>query len=129
MRHPRQEDSAIGNEVAVSASGGVVRSDLEELASQTAYNGAYYQYATTTTAAEAAKETKKNEYATEKNKEYNSETWTTDAAKETAYTSTTEAAKETAYTTTAAGEYAMPTYGSGYSYWGGKGYNDCVQRE
>ncbi|KAG9043014.1 hypothetical protein FS837_010129 [Tulasnella sp. UAMH 9824] len=124
----RRQDSAIGNEVAVSASGGVVRSDLKELASQTAYNGAYQtDYATTTSTTEAAKETMKNEYATEKNKEaYTTETWTSEAAKETAYTSTTEAAKE-AYTTTAA-EYAMPTYGSGYSYWGGKGYNDCVQQ-
>ncbi|KAG8913809.1 hypothetical protein FRC01_004372 [Tulasnella sp. 417] len=128
MKYPR-EDSAIGNEVAVSASGGVVRSDLEELASQTAYKGGYYQYdyATTTTAAEAAKETKYEATTTEKKEE--AHTWTTEAAKETAYeTTTAEAAKETAHTTTTDAEYAMPTYGSGYSYWGGKGYNDCVQQ-
>ncbi|KIO21075.1 hypothetical protein M407DRAFT_130736 [Tulasnella calospora MUT 4182] len=132
MMYPR-EDSAIGNEVAVSASGGVVRSDLKELASQTAYNGGnQYNYAATTTSTtEMAKETKmmKEDTTTEKMKEDTTEmmkeTSTTEMMDET---STTEAAKETAYTTTAAAEYAMPTYGSGSSYWGGKGYNDCVQQ-
>lgn len=125
-------DSAVGNEVAVSASGGVVQSDLKELASQTAYNGGnQYNYAATTTTAAMAKETNKMMDDSTTMMMDDSTTMMKDETSTMMMdeTSTTEMAMETmATTTTAAGYYAMPTYGSGSSYWGGQGYSDCVQQ-
>ncbi|KAG8897850.1 hypothetical protein FRB99_007875 [Tulasnella sp. 403] len=116
----RTGDSAIGKEVAVSASGGVVMSDLAELASQTSEAAS----------AEPTPAADQMAYMPE-DKKGGDATWeaTTTAEAAATYTPPAEYTTEESWTTTqAADAWATPSYGSGYKNWGGEGYNNCVQQ-
>ncbi|KAF7304847.1 Phytocyanin domain-containing protein [Mycena kentingensis (nom. inval.)] len=74
------------------------------------------------------------EYTTEESKEYTTseyeKEYTTEESKEYTTTSMMEEKTEiqSTSTTSSYNSYETPSYGSGSSYWGGQGYNDCVNQ-
>lgn len=137
-------DSAIGQEVAVSAPNGTPITDTKELASQTAAEAA------------AAAASSASEMAMMGETTMMADSMTADVTSSSAYVQYTSAAQDTAsvnynqyttssvdynqyttssvdynqYTTTTAAYQSSNTvsYGSGSSNWGNSGYNDCVQQ-
>jgi len=108
-------DSAIGNEVAVSAPNGTPISDTTELASQTA--------SMSTSAAEAVMTSQysSNNYQAGDSK-MQSSGWSSSS------TEWSSSSMEWSSTSTAHNSYSSPSYGSGKSNWGGSGYDDCVNK-
>ncbi|KAH8099471.1 hypothetical protein BXZ70DRAFT_973798 [Cristinia sonorae] len=131
-------DSALGEEVAVSAPNGIVLSDTVELASQlaseaAASTSAYYAAATTTAAAAAGTTYYAGSYSAPAAGAYGYVASSSAAA--AAYTYAASSAADYTYaapSSAAAYTYAPPpaaTYGSGYSNWqNSDGYNNCVQQ-
>lgn len=121
---PRPEDSAIGNEVGVSAPNGIVMSDTAELSSQLA------------TATQSAPQTAPPAQITgapygggsESNKNYGS-------GEPSKYPGGSEPSKQEGGSESNKGgnknepSWSTPSYGSGSSNWGNSGgYNDCVSQ-
>jgi len=103
-------DSAVGDEVGVSAPNGVVMSDTSELlAAQTSTwsssptGSSYGSYGSSS-----------NNSGSSYGSSADSNTWASSAT--------------TTASTTAAMSYSTPSYGSGNSNWGGSGYDSCVQQ-
>ncbi|KAL5490478.1 hypothetical protein ACEPAI_5311 [Sanghuangporus weigelae] len=147
-----KRDSAIGEEVAVSAPDGIPITDTKELESQSAAEAstkaAYGGYMTDTTTAYTAAYTTAAAYDT------SSAVWDTTSSAVYDTASTTDAVYETSsaayetsaavydttsavyydttssvvYDTTSAAYTSVATYGSGSSSWGNSQYNDCVQQ-
>ncbi|KAL5529057.1 hypothetical protein ACEPAG_5031 [Sanghuangporus baumii] len=139
-----KRDSAVGDEVAVSAPNGIPITDTKELESQSAAEAsteaAYGGYMTDTANAYTAAYTTAAAYDT------SSAVWdstSTAAAYDTSsavYDTTTAAVYDTTsavyydttssvvYDTTSAAYTSVATYGSGSSSWGNSQYNDCVQQ-
>ncbi|KAI0341708.1 hypothetical protein BDW22DRAFT_265127 [Trametopsis cervina] len=108
-------DSALGQEVAVSAPNGVVLSDTSALASRSS----------------AAASSSANSYpaqATTSSSAYGSNSYSSSAAYGNAYASSSSSSSAAAYTAsyTSSASSSWQTYGSGYNSWGGSGYDDCV---
>ncbi|GJE87211.1 hypothetical protein PsYK624_032940 [Phanerochaete sordida] len=107
-------DSAIGDEVAVSAPNGIVLSDTAALASQMATASASPYYAASATATYAAQMT--------------DSAMTESMMAAGGYYSSSSSSSSWMATQTQAAMGSMMTYGSGSSSWGGQGYNDCVNQ-
>ncbi|PAV23217.1 extracellular serine-rich [Pyrrhoderma noxium] len=142
-------DSAIGDEVAVSAPNGTPITDTKELASQTAAEAAAskssaeaaYQataMADVTSSSEYVQYTSSsnqydnsNQYASSSSVDnYNYNQYTTSSLE---YNNqyTTSSVEYNQYTTSTSSAYVAAntvSYGSGSSNWGNSGYNDCVQQ-
>lgn len=101
---PRPQDSAVGQEVAVSAPNGIPLTDSVELSSQLASETAASNKPQMTDAA--------GNYG----------------AGASSMNQWTSAAVATTSTSAAWPAYSSPAYGSGNSNWGGSGYNDCVSQ-
>jgi plastocyanin len=99
---PRPQDSAIGEEVAVSAPNGIPLTDTVELASQ---------LASETQAAPEAKVTNTVDSNSLSSFGGSASVWTVATTTSSAWSS-----------------YNTPIYGSGNSNWGGSSYNDCVSQ-
>lgn len=110
-------DSAIGDEVAVSAPNGVIISDTTEASSASAYaasSSAYYP-ATATAAYTSAAYSSVATYAAYSSAAYDSASVAYDTASELA-------------TSTASAYGSSMTWGSGSNSWGGSGYDSCVNQ-
>jgi plastocyanin len=107
---PRPQDSAVGEEVAVSAPNGIPLTDSVELSSQLASEtGAAQKAQPTETAANYG-----GGYGGAYGAASSVNEWTSEAVA----TSTSAAWPA----------YSSPAYGSGQSNWGGSGYEDCVSQ-
>ncbi|RDB21034.1 hypothetical protein Hypma_011565 [Hypsizygus marmoreus] len=107
---PRPQDSAVGEEVAVSAPNGIPITDTIELSSQ---------LASETQAASKAK-------VTDVAGNYGGGAYGDSSNQWSSSSASWEAAATT--TTSAWASYSTPSYGSGNSNWGGSGYDDCVSQ-
>jgi len=105
---PRPQDSAVGEEVAVSAPNGIPLTDSVELSSQLASETGAAKQAETTSAA-GNYGAGAGAYGSSNNE------WTSAAVVSTS-------------TSAAWPAYSSPAYGSGNSNWGGSGYDDCVSQ-
>jgi plastocyanin len=120
-------DSAIGDEVAVSAPYGTILSDTAALATQTATDGSY----SSGYSGSGSGYSDSGSSSQDDSSGGSSQSWTTSTALATA----TSTYSSQAWTTSAAlaaatsSSYASPSYGSGGSSWGNQGdYNSCVQQ-
>jgi len=113
-------DSAIGDEVAVSAPNGSIISDTAAPATQTAAGSgwgyssqAYSAASSVATSADSYSGSAYNGNAYSSQVDYSSQTWTTSAA---------------LATSTSSGSSYSSSYGSGSSSWSNQNYNSCVQQ-
>jgi len=126
LPRPRPQDSALGEEVAVSAPNGIPLTDSVELASQ---------LASETGAAAKAVPTDSSNYGAAA---YGSSSSGSYGSSDSSYGSgsygsgsygAVSVIESFATTTTSAwSSYSTPVYGSGTSNWGGSGYDDCVSQ-
>ncbi|KAG6911495.1 hypothetical protein DXG01_014569 [Tephrocybe rancida] len=120
LPRPMPQDSAVGDEVGVSAPNGVVLTNTVELASQLASS-------TGSTSAAAATTTDSSNYGASAayGSAYGSGSYGS-GSYGSASDNTVESVASSTYS--AASSYSTPTYGSGNSNWGGSGYDDCVSQ-
>lgn len=113
---PRPADSAVGEEVAVSAPNGVIMSDTAALAAQTASaasSGSSMMGSDSKMGSDSMK-------MGSDSKKMGSDSMMGHSSM------MSQSTMMSSMTTSAAS--SSPTYGSGKSNWGGSGYNDCVQQ-
>jgi len=121
---PRPQDSAIGDEVAVSAPNGIPITDSAELASQIG--------AQTQSAPEAQVTTSSSGYGSSGS--YGSSDSSSGYGSNSGYGAdssnqwTSSSSSWAAAATSTSVAYSSPSYGSGSSNWGGSGYDDCVSQ-
>lgn len=110
---PRPQDSALGEEVAVSAPNGIPLTDSVELASQSSFEAA----SATSTAAVTETSSSADVQVTES---VSAPSYGDAGNNGGGYVSSSS--------TSAYVSYSTPSYGSGSSSWGGSGYDDCVSQ-
>jgi plastocyanin len=119
---PRPQDSALGEEVAVSAPNGIPLTDGVELSSQLASETAVANKAQMT---EAAGNYGAGAYGSGGYGASSDNQWTSEAVVTASTSAAWPAYSSPAYSPPT---YSSPVYGSGNSNWGGSGYNDCVSQ-